>query len=390
MKKKKTIRTSGICVAVLLATISLLTGAVWLFVIERPTRISDFLQTQTDKWNRIDLGNTVTSADGSEYYVLTKKGQNPEEENNWIIYFSGGGMNWDENSTANPINLANILKGEGLTYFSSIPFYKLNTMKGILEEGNDKNPFGDWNYLYIPYATGDFHIGNNLVEYERKGKTYKSFHNGRNNVLAALEWFQRNAGTPDKIFVCGESAGGFGAAFWTPYIAESVPEARIYEYTDSSYIQTDKWEYIMDSYWNAEVEDNFHFRPEADIIKAVFQANAEKHPDITYLQSNTLYDNLLLNFQKRLNDEKVTDLEYKDIWSTQMLASAAALSENFSNYHYFITDYGLDEKTGTTPHTLSASKDFYESKEDGISLSEWLYQAVEFEAYRNVGSRFMR
>lgn len=387
---KKTIRIIGICFAVLLATITLLAGAVLMFVIERPTRISDFKQTKFGKWNRIDLGNSVTSADGSEYYILTKKGKSTDKENNWIIYFSGGGMNWDEDSTANPISLATMFKGGGLTYFSNIPFYKLNTMKGILEEENDKNPFGNWNYLYIPYTTGDFHIGNNVVEYESKGKTYKSFHNGRNNVLAALKWFQGNADTPDKIFVCGESAGGFGAAFWTPYIAEGEPEARIYEYTDSSYIQTEKWENIMDSYWNAEVQGNFHFKPEADIIKAVFQYNADKYPNITYLQSNTLYDNLLLNFQKRLNDEEMADSEYKEIWSGQMLASAADLSKEFSNYHYFITDYGVDEKTGTTPHTLSVSKDFYEAEEEGISLSEWLYRAVEFEDYRNVGSRFMR
>lgn len=387
---KKTIRIIGICFAVLLATISLTAGIVLIFVIERPTQINNFKQTKIDKWNRIDLGNSVTSADGSDYYILSKKGKSTNKENNWIIYFSGGGMNWDEASTANPISLTSMFKGEGLTYFSNIPFYKLNTMKGILEEDNDKNPFGNWNYLYIPYTTGDFHIGNNIVEYKSKGNTYKSYHNGRNNVLAALDWFQKNAGTPDKIFLCGESAGGFGAAFWTPYIAESKPEARIYEYTDSSYIQTDKWKNIMDSYWNAEFEGNFHYQPEADIIKAAFRYNASSYPDITYLQSNTLYDNLLLNFQKRLNDEKMTDLEYKDIWSGQMLASAADLSDEFSNYHYFITDYGLDAKSGMTPHTLSVSKDFYEAEEDGISLSEWLYQAVEFDDYKDVGRSFMR
>ena len=378
----------GIILGVLLLICSLIAGVFFIFVIKRPSRLSDYSQTEKDKWNRIDLGGNTISADGSEYYILTKSGDK-NSGNNWIIYLSGGGMNWDEPSTAVPISLSSILKGERLTYFASIPFFKLNMMKGILEEGNESNPFGNWNYLYIPYSTGDFHIGNNSVEYSKNGKTYYSYHNGSNNVLAALGWFQKNAGTPDNIFICGESAGGFGAAFWTPYIAEIYPQARIFEYSDSSYIQTDKWKDIINSYWNADFEGKFGFEPEADLITATFAHNAETYSDITFLQSNTLYDNLLMDFQRRLNDTELTDSEYKDIWSIEMLASAEHLANKFSNYHYFITDYSLSTKDGTTVHTLSSSDDFYKVNEDGINLFDWLYRAVEGDDVENVGSGFI-
>ncbi len=382
------IKRTGIVLGVLFLICSLTVGAVFLFVIKRPSHSSDFNQTELGKWNRIDLGDNTISADGSEYYVFTKRGKQ-SAENNWMIYLSGGGMNWDETSTAEPITLKTMLKGEGLTYFANIPFYKLTMMKGILEEDNESNPFANWNYLYIPYSTGDFHIGNNSVEYSKNGKTYESYHNGRNNVLAALEWFQQNSGTPSNILICGESAGGFGAAFWTPYIAEIYTETRIFEYTDSSYIQTGRWKDIIDSHWNADFKGNYGFEPEADLITVTFAHNALTYPDITFLQSNTLYDNLLINFQKRLNDNSLADSEYRDIWSAQMLASTKLLADKYSNYHFFITDYSLDSKLGTTVHTLSSSEDFYKANEDGINLCDWLYSAIESKDVKNVGSDFL-
>lgn len=71
------------------------------------------------------------------------------------------------------------------------------------------------------------------------------------------------------------------------------------------------------------------------------------------------------------------------------MASAKLLAAKFNNYHYFITDYSLDLKAGTTVHTLSSSDDFYKANEDGIYLCDWLYSAVAAKEVKNVGSDFI-
>jgi hypothetical protein len=385
-KKTKILKRILILLSIVVVFLLILTTILFIFVIKRPTKISDFSKTELNKWNKITLDSSVKSGDGSEYYLLTKKGTS----NKWIIFFSGGGMNWDEASTASPITISSMLQGEPLTYFTNVPFYQLSTMGGILEADNKNNPFNDWNFIYIPYSTGDFHIGNNAVTYEKNNKTHSSYHNGKSNVLACLNWFFNNVAQPDKIFICGESAGGFGAAFWTPYIAEHETNTQIFEYSDSSYITTDKWADIVDSYWNADFKHTFGYEPKADIIATALSYDAVFYPNITFLQSNTLYDNLLINFQKRLNGVQADDSEYKDIWSEQMLNAAKKLAYNYKNYKYFITNYSLDAKKGTTPHTLSVADSFYDAKEEDISLCDWLFNSVENGLQKCIGSEFIR
>ncbi len=384
--KNKILKRILIILSIIIALFLILTAILFIFVIKRPTQINDFYKTELNKWNKITLDSSVSSGDGSEYYLLTKRGTS----NKWIIFFSGGGMNWNAASTTTPITIPNMLRGEAPTYFANIPFYKLNTMGGILEADNKRNPFNDWNFVYIPYSTGDFHIGDNTVTYQKNDITYISHHNGRTNVLACLNWFFDNAAQPDKIFVCGESAGGFGAAFWTPYIAEHEANTQIFEYSDSSYITTDRWADIVNSYWDADFENTFGYEPKSDIITEALSYDAAAYPNITFLQSNTLYDNLLINFQRRLNGVQTDDSEYKDIWSEQMLNSAKKLAANYKNYNYFITDYSLDSKKGTTPHTLSVADSFYDATEEDISLCNWLYDSVEDGLRRCVGTGFIQ
>lgn len=384
--KNKILKRILILLSIFIALFLILAAILFIFLIKRPTQINDFSKTELNKWNKITLDSSVKSGDGSEYYLLTKRGNS----NKWIIFISGGGMNWDEASTAAPITISNMLLGEAPTYFTNIPFYKLSTMGGILEADNKRNPFNDWNFVYIPYSTGDFHIGNNAVTYEKNNKTHVSYHNGKSNVLACLNWFFNNVTQPDKIFVCGESAGGFGAAFWTPYIAEHETNTQIFEYSDSSYITTDRWTDIVDTYWNADFENTFGYEVKSDIITEALSYAAAAYPNITFLQSNTLYDNLLINFQKRLNEVQADDSEYKDIWSGQMINSAKKLAVNYKNYNYFITDYSLDPKKGTTPHTLSAADSFYDAKEEDISLCDWLFNSVENGLRKCVGTNFIQ
>lgn len=367
--------------------LALLAFLLLTFGIKRPTRVQDYLKTDFNRWNRIELTGNVVSSDGSDYYLLTKKGKG----SNIVIYFSGGGANWNAETAASPMTFSSILKGEG-RYFSNIPFYKLSLMGGILDENNPENPFNDWTIVYIPYSTGDFHIGNSRLTYEKaNGRSFEVIHNGQNNVRATLEWVTQNLAAPEKLFIAGESAGGFGAAFWAPTITDLYPDSRIYLYTDSSCLVSDQWPSIIDNVWKADFESTFGYKPEADLVAAAVSYAAKTVPNISILQSNTCFDGLLAGYQKLLNTPAEESLEKADLekWKSTMTASMRGLSEALPFYSFYLTDDGLNPSSGSTVHTLSCASTFYEAKEEGITPAQWLKELVIEDKAYSVGMELL-
>lgn len=394
-QKKKVKRINKLLITTISGTVlilGILAGYVYFFILEKPAKPDKWAVAERYIWNKISFSQDkqVISADGSEYYLLANKGA--ADADKLIIYFSGGGVAWDAVSAAQPISLSNVMKnGEIKYYFPNIPFFKVNTLGGILKNNNPNNPFKDWNIVYIPYSTGDLHIGNASKEYaDAKGKPFTMHYNGQANTGTALEWIATHFAAPQKILIAGESAGGFGAAFWAPEIAKMYPDARIYQYSDGSYLNADRWPDIIDNEWQANFAETFGYEVNGDLISSVFTANRKRLPDnAVLLQSNTLYDELLFDFEKDLNGDMSDDGEYIQHWSARMLQSAGQLAETVPVYYYYITDYGRNEKTGRTPHTLSPLNHFYKAEQDGVKLMKWLDDAVNKDEYYSVGRHFV-
>lgn len=365
---------------------------VILFVIKRPTRVVSFAESPLYKWNRVDLSGIVVAGDGSPYYLLTKRGKSK----NVVVYFSGGGISWDRNTASKPFGLRTLLHNRELGYyFANIPFYKTDLLGGMLDNHREDNPFYDWTIVYIPYATGDFHIGNNKVKYKGKGKIHFTAHySGRPNTLKGLDWLFDHITEPDKLFIAGASAGGFGSAFWAPHIAEHYPNAQIYHYADGSYLSSHQWHHIIDEVWQSQFEQHFGYPIEEDIIAAAFRYNAQKLPANTILlQSNTLYDKVLPSYEAVLNQQTIGLVSGDDVmtqsWSQGMLDSAGQLDQELDNYYYFVTDYGVGTKKRSTPHTLSPSRVFYTAEESGVRLSRWLGDIINKDKLYSVGKEFV-
>lgn len=373
----------------LLCVIIVGTVAIYAFAIKRPTTIPDVADTKPYKWNKVTLGEKVLSSDGSEYYLWTKKGENP----NWIIFFSGGGVSWDAESASQPIKIMNFMTGRDTgNYFANIPFYMLTLLGGMLATDNPDNPFKEWNVVYIPYSTGDFHVGNNSAEYKKEdGSSFTMHYNGRNNVQSSLDWIYANVDKPDKLLIAGESAGGFGSAFWANIIAKHYNKSEIYQYSDSSYLNSRKWPDITKNEWHADFKQNFGFSPEADLIGSAVKANGHLLPsNAVLLQSYSLFDEILIHFQNKINDyEGPFDQQNVADWSRQMRESTKALASSIPNYYYYVTDYGLNAKTGTTPHTFATRETFYKAEQDGVKLLNWLDDAINKKKRYSVGHKFI-
>jgi hypothetical protein len=71
-----------------------------------------------------------------------------------------------------------------------------------------------WNIVFLPYCTGDIHIGNKINIYSDYDPSHAKvqYHRGYVNSKFAAAWMAANMPRPDKLFVTGYSAGGYGAA----------------------------------------------------------------------------------------------------------------------------------------------------------------------------------
>lgn len=92
----------------------------------------------------------------------------------------------------------------------------------IINRSSGNNQFSDWNFVFIPYATGDVHSGNNPVA-NVPGGPINQVMTGYNNigvVLNDLKLFLDTNGGLDEIVFAGSSAGAFGTFLNTHQLAK--------------------------------------------------------------------------------------------------------------------------------------------------------------------------
>jgi hypothetical protein len=380
-RRTKVLLSIGVVVVVLLG----LVGAGALVVTAPRPDFPTADKPTRNSWYQADLGTRAMSADGGDYRIYAKTGSS----DNLVIFFGGGGVTWDGDSAANPITIGKYLFGGGLgDYFRTIPAYFPTTLQGFLEADNPKNPFNDWNIVVLPYSTGDFHTGNATKTLTASDGTETVMHyNGRTNVSLALDWIQKRMPQPTKLLVAGSSAGGFGSTFWLPEIAAAYPESTVYHFAEGDQLPSPTWPRVAEQLWNSQWQRDFGHEPGTNLYETAVRSNRERLGDrVVFLDSNTVYDDTLLAFTGRVQDRAIT----KEQWSTQTRASMKRLSETVPDYYFYLTDYGLDEKTGLTPHTFVSQPNFFTATEDGMRFSTWLADAVIRDEPRSVGEKFLR
>lgn len=121
-----------------------------------------------------------------------------------IIFLDGGGACF--NGLTCSFNLDS---------FSEMDFYnRLNNETSLLlNQNSDQNQFAEWNFIFVPYATGDVHSGSvNQVNISNDGPENQSMV-GANNlsiILNDLSGFFGADNTLSEVVLAGSSAGAFG------------------------------------------------------------------------------------------------------------------------------------------------------------------------------------
>ena len=188
-------------------------------------------------WERVEVPGTVCG-NNSQYRFFVRTTDSP----NLLFFFEGGGACWDYDTcsgraslgAANPNGIPqDYMQSFAATYASPIvngadPGLPFRARTDLITK--------DWNIVYLPYCTGDVHVGNASAMYEdpqglEPPLEYR--HNGFNNTMAAATFAARRFQNVNKLLVTGFSAGGTASTAAYYFVRQRINPRRGYLLNDS-------------------------------------------------------------------------------------------------------------------------------------------------------------
>jgi pectinacetylesterase len=189
-------------------------------------------------WEKVALPGTVCG-NGSQYKFFIRRTGSP----NLLFLFEGGGACWDYDTCSGRAGVLGAANPNGISDDYMTQF----TAKYVSPIVNGADPglplrsktdlvTKDWNIVYLPYCTGDVHVGNNTVTYvDQTGANPPLVwkHNGYANTIAAANYAKSQFPSLQKMLVTGFSAGGAATSSAYYFVRKIVNPARGYLLNDS-------------------------------------------------------------------------------------------------------------------------------------------------------------
>ena len=195
-----------VLVVIIILVICISCGLSKTFLMKHPELEGE---PEVGKWYRI-TPESAKSSNGTEWHGMIRKGS----ENKLVVYFFGGGVSITEETS----------KGGKEFYAEDMTGQDFVATWGI-GSGDAANPFKDWSFLVIPYASGDFHSGTGEYRYTENGKEKVVYHQGYTNYAAFVEKAKQHIESPDTLLITGFSAGGFATSLLADDVIDRFPSA---------------------------------------------------------------------------------------------------------------------------------------------------------------------
>lgn len=218
--------------------IALLSAAACL-----PTQVSDVgpIRSASRQWTWVEFAES-RCANGAS----TGLGLNPSEEptGDVVLFLAGGGACWDASTCYLVKSAWNVELGYGVSNFTSDAFRQAL----LFDRASADNPFRDASYAFLPYCTGDLHVGTSTQQYQPGQQT---LHAGARNLEAFLSRLSSTFAQAKRVFVIGTSAGGYGAVMNAHRFRAAFPSSEVHVLADSAPLVLpglDRWQTWNDAW----------------------------------------------------------------------------------------------------------------------------------------------
>ncbi|WP_088279696.1 pectin acetylesterase-family hydrolase [Ideonella sp. A 288] len=300
-----------------------------------------------------------------------------------VVYFEGGGACWDSLTCTFPI-------GAGLP--DAVPQFFMPAVPpaddpsrydGIFNSANPANPVKDWDFVYIPYCSGDVHSGSATRTYANVGHpvfplpgTFDIRHGGFDNFMVVLDWMKKNLGHPEQILVTGSSAGGYGASTNFPWVQKAFPKAKLAVLADAAQsVMTPAWDASTPGRgsWNSQLAPWIFGNDASKFASStILRIAAEAHPKARVAQFTTNFDGVQIGFydvMKRFYPPGGACPNVALDWNGQMLSNLQSYASGLRNYRHYVA--------AGQYHTILRSPLFYTEASAGVPFSDWFAGLVD-------------
>ena len=342
-------------------------------------------EPEIKQWYKITLANGM-SGDGSEYHVYISKGGS----RSLCVIISGGGVAWNEFTAARPVTGGKMAAGQPNFYWNNLrPFTQImNINTGITDIKNDTNPFADWSFLVVTYATGDFHVGNNDFPYTSEEGEAEILHfHGHRNFEEAMRTAKRLFPEPDRILVAGNSTGAFAVPALAPEIADKYyPGCEdITLFSDSGLLLYDGWQKTARDIWKTD-ERIWRAIHTENITVDWYEALYGRYGDrFRYLYASSTRDYLLSAYYNDIvNKEYRTDRDVQLDFFEQLSDMVGQLKLITDSFRFYLFDWIMLPAAvgkGGTVHTALKELTFLNMKQDGRRMPDWLMDQINGNSY---------
>ena len=354
-KKKK------IIIGVMIAAASIIVLiALGIAVFLKMTILKTFPELEGEpeigKWYDVPVENAFSS-DGSEWHGIFRKGT----EKKVVVYFFGGGVSITPETSEG-----------GKEFYATTMLAQDFVAQGGIGSNDDHNPFKDWSFIVIPYATGDFHAGTGI--YEGKKKVY---YTGYNNYSAFIEKIKPYVGEPDTLLVTGFSAGGFATSLLADDVIDRFSSAgNVTVCVDSSLLLYDGWHDTAVDLWRTPSEISDRLTTDNLVLDSLTALYEKRGDSVKILFDCSYRDDTLMQYQSYIDTGKMDKTKVLgDNFQQDLKEMVIALQENIPNVGIYIWSNGEDADTHNTQHTIISSNVFDKLGNDR-SVGEWMFDAV--------------
>jgi hypothetical protein len=308
-------------------------------------------------WERVSPGGHCQCSDGSEFNFWVREA-NP---NRVVFFLQGGGGCFSAETCAPDSDLY-------LTAITEAPEWE-----GVFDFEDERNPFADYSVVYVPYCTGDVHIGNATTDYT-PGLTVQ--HKGYVNGTAALDHLAATFPGATDVVVMGESAGSMASPLYAGLVSDHLSKARITVLADGSgaYPEVPDVTGRVGAVWGTENAipdwpENTGLTAKQWSLPRLFIQSGRHEPEIVFARHDYAYDE---------NQEYRLPLAGIPVQDLLLLIDA--------NESY-IEGAGVDLSSYIAPgdeHTVLTDGRFYTEEVNGRSLVDWVTRLIAGEPVDDV------
>lgn len=320
---------------------------------------TDYAAVAADaEWEEHVPGGDCQCADGSEFSFWSREGD-PEKV---VLFFQGGGACF----TAEMCSFT-----DGTYTVQADGSQVTSGSAGVFDAANEANPFRDYSFVFVPYCTGDIHLGDAVHDY---GDGLTVNHVGYVNASAGLDYVVENFPDASEVFVTGSSAGGVPSPMFAGLASDALPDADIASLSDASgaYPSSPAINAAIGSLWGtfANVPDwpeNEGLTPEDWGVPTLFVQAGLHDPDIRFARYDAAYDEVQQEFSDAAGfagDDLKTTIEDNE---AQIEADGVPVASYIS--------------PGTV-HTILGDNAMYDLEVEGVPFIDWL---TDFVAGDGVG-----